>query len=220
MGGPPGGGLGAVIRPDNDKFDLRQVIGPQVLLDSGLPSAVFVLAYTVTGQDLQIGVWAAIGTGVLLGIVRLLRREPLQNVLAGFIGVVVAAWVVSRTGRPQDIALPGLLINIGYGIAYLVSILVRWPLLGVAVGAISGDISGWRRDPRLLRAYTQASWLWVIMFALRLAVQMPLYLAGSEQLGWLVTTRLVMGWPLFALTAWLSWVVVRRAMREPAPATG
>ncbi len=219
MSGSPAGGLGAVIRPDNDKFDLRQVIGPQVLLDSGLPSAVFVLAYTVSGQDLQLGIWAAIGTGVLLGIVRLLRREPLQNVLAGFLGVVVAAWVVSRTGRPQDIALPGLLINIGYGIAYLVSIAVRWPLLGVAVGAISGDIGGWRRDPRLLRAYTQASWLWVGMFALRLAVQLPLYLAGSEQLGWLVTTRLVMGWPLFALTAWLSWVVVRRAMREPAPAT-
>ncbi len=218
MSATPGGGLGAVIKPDSNSFDLRQVLGWQVLFDSGLPSAVFVLVYTLTGQNLQVGIWSAIAAGVLLGVIRLLRREPLQNVLAGFLGVVIAAWVVSRTGRPQDIALPGLLINIAYGIAYLVSILVRWPLLGLAVGAISGDLTGWRRDPRQLRAYTLASWLWVGMFALRLAVLLPLYLAGAEQLGWLVTMRLVMGWPLFALTAWLSWIVIRRATRAEAPA--
>ena len=107
-------------------------------------------------------------------------------------------------------ALPTLLINGGYLIAYVVSILIRWPLLGVLVGAISGNLTGWRKDVRLLRAYTIASWLWVGMFLLRLAVLVPLYLQGSAQLGWLVTMRLVTGWPLFALTVWLSWLIIRR----------
>jgi Protein of unknown function (DUF3159) len=203
--------LKSLSDPQHERFDLRQVVGLDLLLDSGLPSVVFVIVYTTTGQRLTQAIWAAIGAGVILAVLRLVRRQPLQNVVAGFFGLLIAAYVVSRTGRPQDIALPTLLINAAYLIGYVVSILVRWPLLGVLVGAISGNLTEWRKDPRLLRAYTAASWLWVGMFALRLAVLVPLYLQGSEQLGWLVTMRLVMGWPLFGLTVWLSWLIIRRA---------
>jgi uncharacterized protein DUF3159 len=208
--------LKSLADPQHERFDLRQIVGVDLLLDSGLPSVVFVIMYTVNGQRLTPALWAAIGAGALLGILRLLRRQPIQNVLAGFVGLLIAAFVVSRTGRPQDIALPTLLINGGYLIAYVVSILIRWPLLGVLVGAISGDLTGWRKDARLLRAYTIASWLWVGMFLLRLAVLVPLYLQGSAQLGWLVTMRLVTGWPLFALTVWLSWLIIRRVTTTQA----
>jgi Protein of unknown function (DUF3159) len=202
--------LKSLADPQHERFDLRQIVGVDLILDSGLPSVVFVVVYSVNGQRLTPALWAAIGAGVILGILRLLRRQPIQNVLAGFVGLLIAAFVVSRTGRPQDIALPTLLINAAYLIAYIVSILVRWPLLGVLVGAISGNLTEWRRDARLLRAYTIASWLWVGMFLLRLVVLVPLYLQGSAQLGWLVTMRLVTGWPLFALTVWLSWLIIRR----------
>lgn len=202
--------LKSLADPQHERFDLRQIVGVDLILDSGLPSVVFVVVYSVNGQRLTPALWAAIGAGVILGILRLLRRQPIQNVLAGFVGLLIAAFVVSRTGRPQDIALPTLLINAGYLIAYIVSILVRWPLLGVLVGAISGNVTEWRKDARLLRAYTIASWLWVGMFLLRLVVLVPLYLQGSAQLGWLVTMRLVTGWPLFALTVWLSWLIIRR----------
>jgi len=62
-----------------------------------------------------------------------------------------------------------------------------------------------RNDRDLTRAYTRASALWAGMFALRLVVQVPLYLAGDEQLGWLAGARLVMSWPLFLLVAYASW---------------
>jgi Protein of unknown function (DUF3159) len=203
--------LKSLTDPQREQFDLRQIIGLDLLLDSGLPSVVFVIVYTATGQQLTGAIWAAIGAGVILAGLRLARRQPVQNVVAGFFGLLIAAFVVSRTGRPEDIALPTLLINAAYLIGYVVSIAIGWPLLGVLVGAISGHLTEWRRDPRLLRAYTVASWLWVAMFGLRLAVLVPLYMQGSERLGWLVTMRLVMGWPLFGLTVWLSWLVIRRA---------
>ena len=111
---------------------------------------------------------------------------------------------------------PGLLVNLGYGLAFLVSILVRWPLLGVFVGLVSGQGMSWRNDPDLARAYARASTLWVGMFALRLVVQVPLYLAGDEQLGWLAGARLVMSWPLFLLVAYVSWLIVRPAYRANA----
>src|SRR5205823_503543 len=99
--------------------------------------------------------------------------------------------------------LPGLLINTAYAAAYTVSILVRWPLLGVVVGPLFGEGMAWRRDPVRRRAYSLASWIWVAMFLMRIAVQLPLYL--SKELVALGVARLAMGWPLFLLAIWLSY---------------
>ncbi|MGH8776199.1 MAG: DUF3159 domain-containing protein [Jiangellaceae bacterium] len=208
-------GLAAAIAGD-DRFRPTDALGPGALLDAGLPLALFTVVYAAAGRALTLSLWVAVGSGALLAVVRLVRREPLQNVVAGFLGVGLAAFLAARTGRAEDVFLPGLLINVGYGLAYLVSILIRWPLLGVFVGAVTGQGMGWRDDPALLRAYIKASALWVAMFALRLAVQAPLYLAGEEHLGWLAGARLVMSWPLFLLVAYLSWLIIRPAYRAYA----
>jgi hypothetical protein len=209
----------------DERFRARTALGPGAFLDAGLPLALFTVVYTAFGRDLTRSLWVAMAAGAMLAVVRLVRRDPLQNVLAGFLGVGIAAFLAARTGRAEDVFLPGLLINLGYGLAFLVSIVVRWPLLGVIVGLVSGHGMSWRADPDLLRAYTRASLLWAGMFALRLAVQVPLYLAGDEQLGWLAGARLVMSWPLFLLVAYASWLIVRpayhahaeRLAREAAP---
>jgi hypothetical protein len=200
----------------DERFRARTALGPGAFLDAGLPLALFTVVYTAFGRDLTRSLWVALAAGALLAVVRLVRHDPLQNVLAGFLGVGIAAFLAARTGRAEDVFLPGLLINLGYGLAFLVSIVVRWPLLGVIVGLVSGQGMSWREDPDLLRAYTRASLLWAGMFALRLAVQVPLYLAGDEQLGWLAGARLVMSWPLFLLVAYTSWLIVRPAYRAHA----
>lgn len=68
--------------------------------------------------------------------------------------------------------------------------------------------TAWRKDRALVRRYQLATWLWIGMFAARLAVQVPLYLSSS--VGWLGTARLVMGIPLWGLVLWGTWVLVRR----------
>lgn len=204
----------AAIASD-DRFRPGQALTPGAFLDAGIPLALFTVVYAA-GRDLALSLWIAVGSGVALAAIRLLRREPLQNVVAGLVGLGLAAFLAARTGRAEDVFLPGLVINVGYGLAYLVSIIVRWPLLGVFVGLVTGQGMSWRDDPALLRAYTKASALWVVMFALRLAVQVPLYLAGDDRLGWLAGARLVMSWPLFLLVAYLSWVIIRPAHRAHA----
>ena len=208
-------GLFAAIAAD-EQFRARTALGPGAFLDAGLPLALFTVVYTAFGRNLTLSLWVAVGSGLVLAVIRLLRRDPLQNVLAGFFGVGIAAFLAARTGRAEDVFLPGLLINVGYGLAFLISVLARWPLLGVFVGLVSGQGMSWRNDPGLLRAYTRASLLWASMFAVRLAVQVPLYLAGDEQLGWLAGARLVMSWPLFLLVAYASWLIVRPAYRAHA----
>ena len=147
---------------------------------------------------------------------RLLRGQTLQYALAGLGGLALSAYVVSKTGKAEDFFLPGLLANAAYSLAYVVSILVRWPLLGVIVSALKGGDMSWRKDPSELRRYSLASWVWVALFSLRLAVQLPLYLAGA--LTALGVARIAMGIPLFAVGIWLSWLILRPREHEAAPA--
>jgi hypothetical protein len=195
----------------SDKFRAREAFGPGAFLDGGLPLAVFTVVYLAGDRNLRFALWVALGAGVILALVRLVRRDPLQNVVGGFVGVGVAVWWANRTGQAQDVFVPGLWINTGFGVAYVVSVLVRWPLIGVVVGVVMGQGFSWRDDPALLRAYSMATMLFVGLFALRLAVQLPLYFSGEDQIGWLATARLAMGIPLFALVAYVAYLVVRPA---------
>jgi len=149
---------------------------------------------------------------VLLAGYRLVRRERLQQVLTGFLGLAIAAGFSAWTGQAENFFLPGLITNIAYGTAFVVSILVRWPLLGLAMGYLTGDGISWRRDKRLMRTYSAASWIWVGVFFSRLAVQVPLYLAAAVEL--LGVARVVMGWPLFLAAAYLTYRVLTPIYQE------
>ena len=151
--------------------------GPLGVAESALPAAAYVITYTVSGQDTTAALVVAVVLGAIFGIARLVRRQTVQFALAGLGGLALSAYVVSRTGRAEDFFLPGLLANAGYAAAYLISILVRWPLLGIIVAALRGGDMSWRKDPEQVRAFSRASWVWVGLFSVRLAVQLPLYLA-------------------------------------------
>lgn len=198
-----------------EQHDLITAVGgPQGIADSSLPALAFVIAYTVGGNEIGLAAWVAIGVGALMAAVRILRREPLQFVLAGFVGVALAAFIADRTGRAEDFFLPGLLLNAAYATAYLVSIAIRWPLLGLILGPLTGEGTAWRKDPERLRLYTRASWIWVGVFSLRLGVQLPLYLAGAVLALGIAKTAL--GLPIFLVAIWLSYLVLRDGSDTPA----
>lgn len=210
------GGTGKPGDATTEQLMANAIGGWRGLVDGSLPSLVFLVVFLVSGQKLAPAVWGAVIAGALIAVLRLVRRQSLQQVLSGFIGVAFCAWFATRTGNAEDFYLPGILINVAYGTALAISCLVGHPLLGYAVGAATGDLSGWRRVPEQRRAYTLATWFFVLVFALRLVVQVPLYLAGA--VGALGTAKLFMGWPLFALAAYLAFRVISRARREaPVP---
>lgn len=210
---PPGspGEPGEAVTPDADPHGVATLSdalgGPLGVLESTLPSAAYVAAYTISGQDTTVSLVAALVLGGVLAVVRLARGQTLRFALSGLVGVALAAFVVARTGRAEDFFLPGLLLNAAYAAGYAISILVRRPLIGVLVGALTGEGMAWRQDPDRLRAYSRATWVWVGLFVTRLAVQLPLYLAGAVVV--LGAAKVAMGLPLFALGIWLSWLVLR-----------
>lgn len=196
----------------------RAIGGWRGMLDSGLPTVVFISVYVIAGRELTPALTAAIVVGVLLAGYRLVRRQKVQQVLTGFLGLAIAAGFSALTGQAENFFLPGLITNIVYGTAFVISILVRWPLLGVAMGYLTGDGTAWRTDSALMRTYAAASWIWVGVFGGRLIVQGPLYLAGAIEL--LGVARVVMGWPLFLAGAYLTYRVLAPVYRAKRAAEG
>lgn len=188
--------------------------GPLGIAETSLPAVAFVVTYAASGSDTNTAAGVAVGLAVILAAARLVKRESPRHALSGLVGVALAAFVAARSGRAEDFFLPGLLINAAYVAAFVVSIVVRRPLVGVIVGQLDGSGWGWRGDPERMTAFRRASWMWAGLFALRLAVQVPLYLAGAVVA--LGVARTAMGLPLFALGIWLTWLLVRRAPAQSA----
>jgi len=195
---------------DDSQAILKALGGTRGLLDSGLPALVFLAVFTPT-RRLNDALYAALIVSAVLAIIRLARKDTLQHALSGLVGVAIAALFSRSTGRAQDFYLPGLIINFAYATIYAAANLVGWPLLGLVLGPIIGEGTEWRRDQRRKSAYIRAGWIWVVLFTLRIAVQYPLYRAGAvTELG---IARVIMGWPLFLLAGWLTYLLLRAVPR-------
>ena len=197
---------------DRDKV-LSAFGGKKGLIDSGIPSIIFLVAFNLT-HHLHAALFASIATSAILTIIRLIKRDTLQHALSGLVGVLICAWFSNRTGNPSDVYIPKLLTNLGYGTVYLLGNLTGWPILGLMLGPILGENLQWRKHPERKKAYLRASWLWVVMFFTRIAIQYPIYRSGNVNL--LGTVNLAMGYPLFIATAYGSWLVLKNAPKITA----
>ncbi|MBO0596033.1 DUF3159 domain-containing protein [Nesterenkonia sp. E16_7] len=187
---------------------LASVGGVRGLVESSLPAAAFLIAFLVT-EDLMTALIISVAIGVGFAVLRLVQKGSLVQSLAGLAGILICALVAYRTGDARDFYAWGFLINAGYLLAFLVSILVKWPFLGLLFGIVRGEGLDWRRDPVRRRRYSLATWLLLAVPALRLIIQVPLYLA--DDVAGLGTARLVMGIPLYALALWVGWLISRPA---------
>lgn len=209
-----GGGIARAVRAGAEGEELSAsgvlaaIGGVRGIIEAVLPSLVFLLIF-ITTSDARI---AAIIPGVLallLVVIRLLQRETIVSALSGVLGVGIAVIITLITGRGVDFYLSGFVVNIVWGVGLFLSIVVGWPAIGLLIGALRGDFTGWRRDRKLRRVATWLTVLWLGLFVSRLAVQLPLYL--SEQVGALGTARIVMGIPLFAIVVVVTWIAIQRA---------
>ncbi|MET4164242.1 MULTISPECIES: DUF3159 domain-containing protein [Gordonia] len=191
---------------------LEQIGGVSGLVYSTVPVVVFVPVNSFF--DLRTAIYAALGVAALLFVVRLVRREPLTPAISGLLGVGICVFIADRVGDAKGYFLFGIWSTLVYAIVFVISILVRRPLIGVAWHLVNGEGSSWRRQRSILRAYDIATALWALLFAARYLTQSELYDDGAT--GWLAFTRIAMGWPLTALVVLATILLVRRAQRAEA----
>jgi len=200
-----------VVEEEPPKSILEQLGGIPGMIYSTVPVVVFVVVNSLT--TLGTALVAAIGVAVAIAVLRLVRKEPLQPAVSGLFGVAIGAFIAHRTGEARDFFLLGIWYSALLGVVFLVSAVVRWPLAGVIWHGLNGDGQSWRDDPVLRRAYTLATLLWAVMFAVKFVAQQWLYAANEP--GWLAVARIA-GYALTGLALLGTLWAVRRARERSA----
>lgn len=199
---------------DGYKVDAKSLIasvgGVQGFIEATVPGLVYVLSFAIW-QDLTISIVSVSIAMVALIIRHFLAKRPASALIGPVLGIALAIYLAQRPeGQPRDFYLTGFVTNAAYGGALLLSVLVRFPLIGVLVGFMTDQGLRWRKERRKVRFFNLVTWLWVAFFASRLAVQLPMYLANDVvSLGF---TRIVMGTPYFLMMIWISWLLLRKVV--------
>jgi hypothetical protein len=188
--------------------------GPRGAIESMLPPVIFVAVYLATNSNLTAAVVAALSIGIVLAGLRLSRGEKPVRIVGALLVVVFAATVAYYTGSAVAYFWPLVLANVASALAFAFSILIRWPLLGVIVGPLTGTGMRWRKDPDLLKAYAKASWLWVLLNVLRAAIQVPLI--QGEDLWALAAVRPLFYVMVIGVVFW-SWRIIKNSLPADHP---
>jgi hypothetical protein len=137
------------------------------------------------------------------------------QVLAGAAVVGISAWFALRPGGESiDYFLPGLITNVLYLVPLTLSILIRWPIVGLVMGFLRQEGTLWRKDSKLVRRYSLATAVLASVFAIRLLVKVPLYL--NNDLAGMSLAKALMGVPLWAAALWICWLIVKRPSTQIA----
>jgi hypothetical protein len=207
---------------------LRAILGSWGrAVDATVPSVAFVVVWLAgaplgVAQPILAGGVAAVLVSAAVALWRMRHGERPRAVAVGLFVAVVAAVIALYTGDARDFFLPRIAANAGSLVAWLLSIAVRWPLLGLVVGAATGKPTAWHADPDLVRAYSRASWAWAGQYVVRLLVFLPLW--GADQVVALGIAQVVLTWPLVVVCVLVSWPLMRSALpaghpgiRHPVP---
>ncbi|MGH3446816.1 MAG: DUF3159 domain-containing protein [Nocardioidaceae bacterium] len=181
--------------------------GKRGMFEGALPTLGFTLCW-IASHELKLSlVISAALAGVLL-VVRVVQRSTIQFVFNAIVGITIAAIFALRSGNAEDAFLPGIIYNAAYAVGLSLSALVRWPLVGFMIGAVTGEPTQWHRDRHMVALAGRLTWLLALPCVLRVLVQYPLYQA--HETAWLGFSKIGMGWPLqIAALAAMVWLLSR-----------
>ncbi|MEU7696544.1 DUF3159 domain-containing protein [Microbispora hainanensis] len=190
--------------------------GKRGIVEAAVPTLAFTGTWMGT-HDLKTSLIVGIASAVVLLLVRIAQRSTPQFVLNSLVGIGIGAFFAARTGDAKDVFLPGILYNAAYAAGMLLSIVVRWPIVGFLIGSVTGDPTAWHNDSALVRLCSRLTWLLILPCLLRVVIQLPLYWA--DQVTALGVAKIALGWPLqVAGLAAMVWVLARgRTPIQPPP---
>ena len=204
----------ASIGSDGKAFSVIDSLGGvRGVIESMLPGLLFVICFVVT-RNVQTTVIASAALAVLQVVARLIQRQSIMGALSGLVSVGICLIWVWASHQARDYYMMGFITNAVYGALLAISLIARVPALGLVIESIrkmpTENFGAWLHEwldyKPLKRAYMYVTGLWIGVFALRLVLQVPLYL--TNHVVWLGTVRLLMGLPFWALAIWVSYLII------------
>jgi hypothetical protein len=191
------------LEKSEEGFDLNRqsllagIGGPLGIAEAILPATLFSIVFAITGEAIALFI-----------AIRLAQRKPLMQAIVGAGAIAFAAFLALRDGgQAADYFVPGFFTNAAYAFVFLISVLIRRPIMGYGAQLLFG-LANWRSDKAVFSRLRTVTLVWVGFFLARLAVQLPLYFAGQVEL--LAASRVVMGAPAYAGLLALTWILLRR----------
>ena len=192
------------------KFLLRRIRLRGVLF-SAVPSLVFVGAYLFS-SSLRTAIWSSVGVAFLIFFYHIFRRAAPWPAVAGVFITAIEASVACLAGSVRGFFLLRIWGSLFFASVFLLSVLIRWPLVGVVWSKLTSAGLRWRSDRSASLYYSIATLSWVVVFATRFVVLHRLY--ESNAVGWLAFTQAVLGRPLAAVAVLINIWAIRRIGRR------
>ena len=190
---------------------LKSMGGWLGIAESIVPTLAFVFTYQLTSN-----IWLSIVLAGSLSAIALIRqlivRSALTQAVVGALSIALTIWLTLRDNNASDYFLQGLILNCVYLGVGLLTLLIRWPFVGVIVGFLIGEGFTWRKKRSHMSRFVVATAIWCSLYIVRLVIEVPLYL--SNNLAALGAAKLILGVPFYAITLWLIWLVIKPLIRR------
>jgi hypothetical protein len=183
--------------------ELRTVVlGRGRWADTLLPPLVFLILNALLGFNAALG--GSLAVALLIGVYRLINRQPLGYALGGVGGVIIAGLIAWGIGGAEGYFLPGIFTGAATFILCLVSVIIKRPLVAWTSYLTRRWPLEWYWHPRVRPAYSEVTIAWAIFFALRALLQFELF--QRQAAGMLGLVQLITGWPALLILLVLSYI--------------
>jgi len=181
--------------------ELKSVLSGKTF-DALLPPIVFAIVNGIFG--LQAAVFAALGLAVLLGLLRLIRKEKWHYALGGLLAVSLAAGLALLTRNAASYFIPGIISSGLLILGAVLSNIIGKPLAAWVSHLTRGWSLEWFEREDVKPAYAEVTWMWAFFFTIRLGLQILLFQRGTaSQLAWANT---LLGWPVTIIVLVISYI--------------
>jgi hypothetical protein len=212
---PVAGGAGDADRRPVPAVDFREAVlggigGWRGMVDSSVPVLVFAIVNLAT--TLRTAVYAAAGAGVAIALLRLSRRQSVQQAVSGLFGLAIASLLALRTHKASSFYLPGIIYGGVIAVVALGSVLIGRPVVGYVFGFVDPKYATWQEHAPLRRTFRWCTLAWAGWFAVKTSFSLVLY--ATDHATALAGVRLALGYPPLILLVFGTLAVARRALER------
>ena len=191
---------------------ITSIGGKWGLIESAIPPMSFSISYGAF-KSVYLSAGLAVGLTVLVVIGQVVRKRPVMNALASLFGIGLAAYLALSGGQSGSTAreffLKDFAVNGVWVIGLLASIAFGRPGFGYLAHALGDIPDDWQTHKKIRTKMAMMTIFWATLFATRLLVELPLYLANDVvALGYVKTA---FGLPFFGVWIFFSWLLLRRS---------
>ena len=182
----------------------------QGIVDTLVGPLLFLILFKAAGLNA-----ALIGAGaaaLAVVAIRAVRGQRLTSAWYGVAGVALGAVIAKTTGSGSGYFIPKVASNALYGTAFLASVLIGKPLIGIVWAFFHRQPLAWGYRPEVRRVFSALTLMWAGAYFFRAVVYGVLIADDRDRTGSLATATVVLGLPLTGALLAVTLLVIRRSL--------